>query len=174
MSEADEIIAKLGLQPLPHEGGFFARTWTGQTDATLQAPIGTAIYFLLTDATFSALHQLQTDELWHFYAGAPVEHWQLTRGSARAERCVLGPDILGGQFPQLIVPAGKWQGARLVPSPEKTGAKNSWALLGCTLAPGWTGGDFLLGERAVLLAEFPGAAEIIGSLTRVAASGERS
>ena len=167
MSEVDEIIAKLGLQPLPNEGGFFARTWTGPLASQSDVPAGTAIYFLLTPTSFSALHRLETDEIWHFYAGAEVEHWQLSPADGRVQRSLLGPDIMHGQVPQLIARAGNWQGARISPASRTPIENDSWSLLGCTLAPGWTGRDFDLGARASLIRSFPQAAKVILSLTRL-------
>jgi len=167
MSESDKIIAKLGLQPLPNEGGFFARTWTGLPAGSAERPCGTAIYFLLTQKSFSAFHLLETDEVWHFYAGAKVEHWQLSPHDGAVRRVVLGPDVLSGQIPQLIVSAGCWQGARILPADEFSGEHISWSLLGCTLAPGWANRDFVLGEQATLSRLFPGEAQIISALTRI-------
>jgi predicted cupin superfamily sugar epimerase len=167
MSEADKIIAKLGLQPLPNEGGFFARTWTGLAADSAGRPSGTAIYFLLTQKSFSAFHRLEADEVWHFYAGAKVEHWQLSPLAGTARCAVLGPDVLSGQIPQLVVPAGCWQGARIVPADESAGEHNSWSLVGCTLAPGWTDQGFTLGDQATLSRQFPAELKIISALTRI-------
>lgn len=160
MDEAEKIIARLGLAPLPGEGGWFRRTWTGAPESGGR-PAGTAIYFLITPTAFSALHRLATDEVWHHYAGDPVELVRLHPGAAAAEIIVLGPDVLAAQQPQAVVPAGVSQGACLAP-----GAVRGWALLGCTLAPGWDERVMQLDERATLLAAFPGAAEIIVRLTR--------
>ena len=80
-------------------------------------------------------------------------------GAIRVTR--LGPDVLAGDAPQLAVPGGCWQGARLAP-----GGTRGWALLGCTLAPAWDEREFELGERAALLREFPGAAAHIAELAR--------
>jgi predicted cupin superfamily sugar epimerase len=150
------IVEKLRLEPLPKEGGFFRQTWRDAASS--------AIYFLLTKSEFSALHRLRTPEVWHFYAGDPVEHVQLTAGGVVCTR--LGPDVLAGQLPQLVVPAGVWQGARLPIGWVSSQPPHGWALLGCTLAPGWDDGAFELGERAGLLREFPTQAALIQSLTR--------
>lgn len=151
---AREIVAALRLEPLPREGGFFRQTWRG--------PAGSAILFLLAPGNFSALHRLRTDEVWHFCAGDPVEHAQLDprEGSARTFR--LGPDVVRGDLPQLVAPAGVWQGARCLAPAGGAG----WSLLGCTLAPAWREEDFELGARTALLREFPAAAELIATLTR--------
>ena len=160
-SEAKRIIAILGLEPLPEEGGFFRRSWTGETLAG--RPSGTSILFLVTDEGFSALHRLTRDEVWHFHAGDALEHLQLGPEPGAITVTTLGSNLLGGHSPQMIARAGSWQGARLLSSPS-TG--RGWALVGCTMAPGWTDDVFELGERARLLAAFPAAAERIAALTR--------
>ncbi|HVU25548.1 MAG TPA: cupin domain-containing protein [Opitutus sp.] len=155
------MIKRLGLVPLPVEGGFFRRTWTGPAQPPAGRSTGTAIYFLVTDTDFSALHRLITDEVWCFHAGDPVEHVQLSPGEPAPRVTRLGGDLAGGQVPQLVVPGGVWQGARLAP-----GAALGWGLLTCFMAPGWVDGEFALGDRAVLCREFPVAAEWIEALTR--------
>src|SRR3954469_5251954 len=102
MSQIDNIIAKLGLRPLPSEGGYFARTWTGPSAGDTERPSGTAIYFLLTRDSFSAFHRLESDEIWHYYAGTKVEHWRLAPTDGAAHRAVLGPELLSEDVPQLI------------------------------------------------------------------------
>ncbi len=159
---ATDLIARLNLQPLPHEGGFFARTWTSRETLPDGRPLGTAIYFLLTPDGFSALHRLDADELWHFHSGDPVEHLQLSpSGSASISR--LGPNPASGEIPQLTVPAGSWQGARLAQNPRL-----GWALLTCTMSPGWTDSGFELGSRADLHALYPAHMSLISALTRTA------
>ena len=157
-AEAARIVAQLGLAPLPHEGGYFRRTWTGPGAGRAS---GTSIYFLATGADFSALHRLKTDEIWHFHAGDPMEHVSLDPATGGARVVRIGGDIAGGEVPQLIVPGGDWQGGRAVP-----GGRHGWSLVGCTMAPGWEDAEFELGERAALRREFPGAAEWIDALTR--------
>jgi uncharacterized protein len=161
-AEAQRLIAAFGLAPLPHEGGFFRQTW--------RSSAGSAIYFLLTDDDFSALHRLRTDEVWHFYAGDPVEHVQLDPrdGAHSVQHTRLGPNVLAGDAPQVVVPAGVWQGARLA-GPPRVGSSTGlagWALLGCTLAPPWEETRFELGAREVLLRAFPDHATIVHAFTR--------
>ncbi len=156
---AAEIIAALQLQPLPNEGGFYRRTYTSATTLPGGRAVGTAIYFLITPDGFSALHRLQTEEVWHFYAGDPVEHVMLDPASRQGLKTILGTDLMGGQRPQLGVPAGRWQGARLVPG-------GAWALLGCTMSPGWDEREFQLGDAFDLVGHIPGFLSEIAALTR--------
>jgi predicted cupin superfamily sugar epimerase len=176
-AEAEKIIARLGLVPLPNEGGFFRQSWVSRERLADGRAAGSAIYFLLTPEGFSALHQLKTDELWHFYAGDPVEHLQLDPRDRSTRSTVLGPDVFASQTTQLIVRGGIWQGARLVLgevegltlSPAEglaPAAGRGWALLGCTLAPAWDEREFLLGQRAELSTAFPAQASLIAALTR--------
>ncbi len=163
---AAEIIEALGLVPHP-EGGYFVETWRAverlderALPARYRGPraYGTAIYYLLTPEGFSALHRLHTDEVWHHHAGAEVEMLLLAAdGNARTAR--LGRDLRAGARPQVVVPAGTWQGARVVPGGE-------WALCGCTMAPGFDGADFVLGRRAELRQAFPAHAAVIEAWTR--------
>ncbi len=168
---ASALIARLGLQPLPHEGGYFARTWTSRETLPNGRPLGTAIYFLLTPDGFSALHRLDADELWHFHSGDPVEHLQLfppsassaphtpSLGPTRITR--LGTDLAPGEIPQLTVPSGVWQGARLAPN-----ARLGWALLSCTMSPGWDDSGFELAARPALHTQYPAHIALISALTR--------
>lgn len=160
-NEAQQIITRLRLKTLPNEGGYFRRTWAGTACSKGNPrPIGTAIIFLITREEFSALHRLETDEVWHFYAGDPVELVQLDASNQTVRKDVLGSDIHSGQTPQIVVQAGIWQGARLA-----TG-NQGWALLGCTMSPGWDEREFTLGHRESLLKLFPNAAAKIHGLTR--------
>ena len=160
MHEAEKIIAQLGLQPLPHEGGFYRQTWVAPLRAGETRASGSAIYYLITRDSFSALHRLAMHEIWHFYAGDPVR-MVLLHSAGEVQRVILGPDVLAGGQPQVLVPGGVWQGARLA-----DGAKRGWALVGCTVTPAWNDRDFTLGERAALARRFPEAADEIARLTR--------
>ena len=160
MTDAAALITQLGLQPLPHEGGFFARTWTSPVKLPDGRPAGTAIYFLLTPESFSALHRVDADELWHFHAGDAVEHVQLRTG-APALVTTLGTAFAGGQIPQLCVPRDTWQGARL-----SANIRHGWALLSCTMIPGWVDAGFTLGKLETLLRDFPSSAPQISALIR--------
>lgn len=163
-AEARQIISRLGMDPLPGEGGYFARVWTSPETGPGGRALGSAILFLITDAEFDALHRLKTDEIWHFHAGDPAELVRLGPGGGLARIVVLGPDITGGHAPQAVVPAGDWQGAR-IRHPGARGARG-WTLFGCTLAPAWDEREFELGRREALVSEFPAHAELIRALTR--------
>ena len=164
----DELKALLNLIPLPLEGGYYSETYRASgriPQNALPAVYGgprsfcTAIYFLLTPDTFSAMHRLPSDEVFHFYLGDPVEMFQIPpNGVAKTE--ILGPDLRSNQAPQLVIPGGVWQGARLAQGGE-------WALLGTTVAPGFEFADYEHGIRAKLVAEFPQHAEMITALTRL-------
>lgn len=160
---ASQLISRLGLSPLPGEGGFYAPTWTSAIRGPEGRACGSAILFLITEADFSALHRLGMDEIWHFHAGDPAE---LVRIDPRTRGCsvsVLGPDVGGSHAPQGIVPAGEWQGARI-----RAGAPSGhgWTLFGCTLSPAWDERECELGQREALLREFPAHSAIIRALTR--------
>lgn len=159
MHTAAEIIALLKLEPLPGEGGFFRQTYASAVVLPGGRAAGTAIYFLITPDGFSALHTLATEEVWHFYAGDPVEHLRLGPAARTGVKTLLGPDLALGRRPQLVVPARACQGARLA-------AGGRWALCGCTMSPGWAAQEFALAGRAALLAQFPAWAADIHALTR--------
>jgi hypothetical protein len=158
----DEIKSLLHLEPHPVEGGSFRRTYTSAGSVELlrgRRAQGTAIYYLLEAGTFSEMHVLASDEVFHFYLGDPVEMLQLFP-DGRAAVFTLGPDLAAGQHVQLMVPAGVWQGTRLV-----NGGKV--ALLGCTVTPGFDFADYRSGSYAELAAKWPAEAERIRALTRM-------
>ena len=158
---AEEIKALLNLEPHPREGGFYRRTYASASTVNLprgSRPTGTAIYYLLEPGTFSAMHVLASDEIFHFYLGDPVEMLQL-HPDGRSAVFTLGPDIKAGQQVQLVVPAGVWQGSRLI-----DGGKA--ALLGCTVTPGFDFADYRNSSYAELAAQWPEQAERIRALTR--------
>jgi predicted cupin superfamily sugar epimerase len=160
---ASQLISRLGLSPLPGEGGFYAPTWTSTVKGPGGRPCGSAILFLITQADFSALHRLAVDEIWHFHAGDPAE---LVRIDPRTRACrisVLGPDVAGSHVPQVVVPAGEWQGARICAGAP---AAHGWTLFGCTVSPAWDEREFELGNRDALSREFPGRDAVIRALTR--------
>jgi uncharacterized protein len=162
---ADEIKALLHLQAHPVEGGWFCRTYTSSVSVALLGgvrPYGTAIYYLLEEGTFSEMHTLASDEIFHFYLGDPVEMLQLLpNGDSRV--VTLGPDLAAGQYVQLVVPAGVWQGTRFIGSGSGGG---KFALLGCTVTPGFDFADYRSGKYDELVRQWPLEAARIKMLTR--------
>jgi predicted cupin superfamily sugar epimerase len=159
----EQLVATLGLEPLPVEGGFFKEIWHSHRHwPGNDKPAGTAIVFLLTGADdgFSAMHRLPTDEIWHRYLGDPAE-LLLLHPDGTGERVRLGADLAAGEQVVVVVPAGTWMGAH-VPG-DRPGRH---ALLGCTLAPGFTPDDYEGGDRAELCARYPAEADLIERLTR--------
>ncbi|MGW3013816.1 cupin domain-containing protein [Streptomyces sp. NPDC001219] len=158
----DALAEFYGLVPLPREGGRYRSTWEGP-ERPDGRPEGTAIVMLLTaePGDFSALHRLPTDEIWHFYRGDPLTLHLLREdsGGGTARTVVLGPDVLDGQHVQFTVPAGTWMAAEVADG-------GSWALFGCTMAPGFTFEDYEHGDGAVLAARFPEEAAWITALSR--------
>ena len=159
--EALRLIEALDLAPHP-EGGFYRETFRAEL-LVEGLPRGgpraasTAIYYLLPAGSFSALHRVRSDEVWHHYDGDPVDlHLLDDAGGYRIVR--LGPGWDTGERPQQVVPGGVWQAA--VPLGDR------FSLCGCTVAPGFDFADFELGSRPQLLERFPGQRAIVISLTR--------
>ncbi|MBU0583058.1 MAG: cupin domain-containing protein [Alphaproteobacteria bacterium] len=128
------IIAALGLERHP-EGGWYAETFRDNSDGGRGH--STAIYFLLEQGDVSAWHRVRdAAEVWHHYAGAPLELTICDEGGKRS-RHLLGSDLAAGERPQAVVPAGWWQTARSL---------GAWTLCGCTVAPGFDFAQFELAE----------------------------
>lgn len=156
MATAEELIAALDLRPLPREGGYYRETYRS-ADRARDRSLCTAIYYLLTADTCSALHRLPSDEVFHFYHGDPVSMLQLwPDGTGRI--VTLGPDVRAGQAPQIVVPAGVWQGSWLA-------FGGRFAMLGTTMAPGFDRADYQAGERPTLTNAYPAFAALIARLT---------
>jgi len=168
MLTAQEIIERLQLEPLEGEGGYFRETYRSKLTipSDVLPPffdgdrrITTAIFYLLTPETFSAMHRLPGDEVYHFYLGDTVEMLHL-HPDGTGEVIRIGNDIVTGMRPQVLVPGGSWQGSRLV-------SGGSFALMGTTMAPGFESSDYIAGRRAELVARYPDYAELITALTAV-------
>jgi uncharacterized protein len=173
--DAQYWIARLGLQPHP-EGGYFRQTFRSADDIqTAGLPLrygssrscSTAIYFLLEAGQISALHRIESDEVWHFYTGASLTlHVIDHHGEATTHR--LGADVEQGDAFQVVIPARHWFGATLNESPSRdTSAPPSFTLVGCTVAPGFCYNDFELGDRATLIARYPQHQALIERLTHL-------
>ena len=150
MLTAKQVQELFKLQPLQPEGGYFAETY--------RSPLSTAIYYMLTPDTFSAMHRLKGDEIYHFYLGDPVEMLML-KPDGSAEALLLGQNVTAGMRVQHTVPGGTWQGSRLA-----SGGK--FALMGTTMAPGFDPKDYEAGHRDALSAQYPAYAPLIAFLTR--------
>jgi predicted cupin superfamily sugar epimerase len=159
-------IQKLDLQPHP-EGGFYRQTYQADLFLSEEAlppnfkgprPASTAIYFLLAGENFSAFHRLQSDELWHFYLGGSlIIHVIEPNGSY--SRIHLGNDPEADEMLQAIVKGGCWFASEV-----KDG--KSFALVGCTVAPGFDFEDFELAKGQELLQRYPEHREVIHRLSR--------
>jgi predicted cupin superfamily sugar epimerase len=160
MLTAEQVIALLDLKPLPREGGFYRETYRSEVVRPYRGrdkSAGTAIYYLLTPNTCSALHRLPIDEVFHFYLGDRVQMLQLyPDGQGRV--LTLGTDLRAGERPQVVVPQGVWQGSLLLPG-------GTLALLGTTMAPGFDFDDYEAADRAALTARYPEYREWIAKLT---------
>ena len=130
---AAAIIRRLGLEPHP-EGGHYRETFRDSPPQGGGRATSTAIYYLLSAGETSEWHRVDAAEIWHFYAGAPLVITVSPNGhDASAHH--LGPDVVGGQQPQFVVPAGHWQTATTL---------GAWTLVGCTVAPGFDFAGFEL------------------------------
>jgi predicted cupin superfamily sugar epimerase len=166
--QVDELKELLGLKPHPQEGGWYVRTYESAELVPAEnfadrrydgrRRTSTAIYYLLEPETFSEMHLLQSDEIFHFYAGDAVEMLQLLPDGT-GKRIVIGREFAAGERPQVVVERGIWQGSKLVPG-------GAWALLGCTVSPGFEFVDYSEGKRPELIARWPEWAEMIAGLTR--------
>lgn len=160
------IVERFELEPHP-EGGYFREVYRSAIEIThpgippgheTARRTGTLIYFLLSGSDFSAFHRVRwSDEIWHLYAGGPLE-LHVVDGHGRHEARLVTTDLERGE-PTTVIPGGHWQAARLAAGAE-------WAFGGCTVAPGFEYADFEMPPRADLLADFPEHAAIIRSLTR--------
>ena len=174
---AEQIIEFFQMKPLPHEGGYYVETYRSDEKTAQAAPLlvfarkqggparytgernlSTVILYLLTPNTFSALHRVKSDEIFHFYLGDAVTMLILhTDGSS--EVVTLGQDIFNDQRVQVTVPKNSWQGCFL-----NEGSR--FALMGTTIAPGFEFADFELAHREELLRQYPNQRELILKLTQ--------
>ena len=152
------LITNLDLRPHP-DGGYYREVYRSRasvkpSDGRELRPALTTIYFLLTHGQFSRWHQVQSDEVWHFYEGAPLDLWLTSPQIDRVQQHRLGPPE-PAQQPVLVVPAGSWQAAR---------SAGAYTLTGCTVGPGFDFQDF------AFAADQPGTAAAFHALGREAAS----
>lgn len=160
--KAEAWVKKLGLKPHP-EGGYYKESYRSDTSSIFQTfdvsrNVSTAIYFMLTKGNFSAFHRIKSDEMWHFYDGNPVSIFVInTLGILKEIR--LGLDIANGELPQALVPAGCWFASTVV-------CEGHYALVGCTVSPGFDFKDFELANREELISLYPEHTELILKFTR--------
>jgi uncharacterized protein len=163
-SEAEKLIEKLGLQNHP-EGGWFREIYRSEENITASdLPVrfsgdhafSTSIYYLLQAYDFSAFHRIKSDEIWHFYLGSPVKLYILKDGNL--ELIILGDNVDAGHVFQATVPHGCWFAAE-VSVPE------SFALLGCTVSPGFDFSDFEMAALSDLEPDYGKYATLIRRMT---------
>src|SRR5579863_10223640 len=159
-------IRKLELGPHP-EGGYFRQTYRANLilareslpqEFTGPRAASTAIYFLLEGENFSAFHRLLSDELWHFYVGGALVVHVIDK-DGRYSEVVLGSDPDKGEALQAVVKAGCWFASEVRD-------RESFALVGCTVAPGFDFEDFEMAKREELVKDYPQNRKLIGRLTR--------
>ncbi len=165
MYDADYWIKKLNLTKHP-EGGYYKEVYKSEGNIEKMAlparysgerSFATSIYFLLKEDDFSSFHRLQSDEIWHFYIGSTLE-LHVLGNDGKMNHHLLGQNSEAGENLQFTVPQNHWFGGRLID-------KSSFALLGCTLAPGFHFDDFELGTREKMIQEFPQHGQLIKELT---------
>jgi len=152
----EEIIEKLALKPLENEGGYYAETyksahWLKPESLPVsyleRRAFSTCIYYLITPESFSRMHRLPADEIWHFYLGDAAEQLQLFPDGT-GKIITLGNALENGEVPQMVVPAFVWQGTRVKPG-------GRFALFGTTVSPGFEFPDFTAGVNDRLVAAYP-------------------
>ncbi|MEZ0486606.1 cupin domain-containing protein [Fibrella aquatica] len=166
---ASGYIAAFGMEAHP-EGGFYVQTYEAAEHISKAAlpdrfggdrPYSTAIYFLLENHHRSALHRIQSDEVWHFYAGGPLHVYMIEPGSGTLSVIRLGSNPERGEVFQAVVPAGYWFGSK----PVGLADEPPFSLVGCTVAPAFNFAEFELANQADMLTLFPQHKAIIELLT---------
>ena len=162
-----ELINHYNLLPHP-EGGFYRQTYASAEHIPMEAlpasfdgsrSFSTAIYFLLPHGNFSAFHRIKSDEVWHFYEGCPL-NIHVIHPNGDYECLKLGSNMMNGESYQLVVPANAWFAS------EPTGETGTFALVGCTVAPGFDFADFELADAEKLVEQYPNHAQLIRRLSR--------
>ncbi|MCB9592793.1 MAG: cupin domain-containing protein [Sandaracinaceae bacterium] len=170
MTTAEELVERFSMQENTAEGGYFAEVYTASLllpanfatrQPNQQLPICGSIYYMVTEASFSALHRVSSDMLYHFYAGDPVEVLLLDPSGASPEerRVDFGNDLGAGQHPSLVIPGGVWMGSRMKGS-------GAYAFMGVSMAPAFDPASYEIGAREALTAQFPESAALVAEYTR--------
>ncbi|GGH02037.1 hypothetical protein GCM10011416_21000 [Polaribacter pacificus] len=166
MKRVNQIVEKLGLVPHP-EGGYYKETYRSiesfhpenlDKSYTGKRNYSTCIYFLLTSSDFSAFHKIKQDEIWHFHEGSSIKLHTISEKGTHKEY-LIGNDLLNGQEPQLVVYGNHWFAASVV-------EKNSYALVSCTVSPGFDFSDFILPTRDQLITKYPEHKQLITEYTQ--------
>lgn len=164
---ASEITELLKLTPHPQEGGYFAEIYRSEQQLPAEVlqgrvdesrSLATSIYYMLTPDTFSSMHRLKFDEVFHFYLGDSVTMINLFP-DGHSETITLGSDLRHGERIQRVVPQDVWQGSFLVPGGQ-------FALMGTTVSPGFDYRDYEAGEADSLIRQYPKSAPLISRLVR--------
>jgi len=166
IKKSQQWISKLNLKSHP-EGGFYREVY--RSDEVLLSTslddryagsrsISTSIYFLLKENQFSAFHKIKSDELWHFYDGSPIKLYLISE-TGKLEIKKVGINISENELPQITIKKNVWFAAEPI-------CKESYTLVGCTVAPGFNFTDFELGKRKDLLKNFPHHKDLIVRFTR--------
>jgi uncharacterized protein len=163
---ADDVIRTLKLQPHPKEDGYFVESYRSAEKISWEGlpprydgfrVHSTAIYFLLKAGAFSEMHRLRSDEIFHFYMGAPAEMLLLDEINGAGKILKLGTNLETREMPQIVVPKNCWQGLR---------SSGEFSLLGTTVAPGFEYTDYESGDCEYLVRKFPLFEKQIRALTR--------
>ncbi|MCF7933368.1 MAG: cupin domain-containing protein [Spirochaetia bacterium] len=154
---ARELISQLGPLPLPEEGGYFRRQYTSENEHVSGKKLCSLIYYLIDGYSFSSLHRLGSEEIWNFYRGDPAEQ-VLIYPDGRCEHIILGPHLERGEVLTSVVPAGVWQGTRLLDG-------GAYALFGCVVVPEYDPEDYTHGSADRLLRQYPEHHAIIRAYT---------
>jgi predicted cupin superfamily sugar epimerase len=160
----ENIIKKLGLEAHP-EGGWYRRTYQSEyilpSEALPRHPgnrhCATSIYFLITSENFSSFHRIRSDEMWYHHSGGAITI-NIIHDDGTLNSIVLGP-VEEGYEPQALAPADTWFASHLL-------EESDWALVGCSVAPGFDFDDFEIGKRSELIDTYPQHKHLISSLTR--------
>lgn len=165
MHNVDYWINHLELHPHP-EGGYYKEMYrSSERIAAAGLPdrfegdrsFSTAIYFLLRSEDRSVFHRIKSDEVWHFYQGSTLLIYVFQKNELKIIK--LGSDLENGESLQVVIPANCWFGSHVE-------QQNSFALCGCTVAPGFDFRDFEMADRRDLLKKYPGFEKEIILLTR--------
>ncbi len=166
MNRVEDIVDRLGMNSHP-EGGYYKETYRSKSmipqhvlseEFTGARNYSTAIYFLLTSDNFSAFHRIKQDEIWHYYEGSSL-YVHVIEPNGEYKKHSVGINLDQEELPQLVVPAGCWFASSVK-------NKDSYSLVGCTVAPGFDFNDFELAQRNTLIEEYPEYKEIITQFTR--------